>query len=308
MSVDLSFVLTVYNKQAYLGNTIASLRNQRGDFSREYLFVDDCSTDDSIAVIEKQTQGMANVTIIRNADNMGPSVRLNQGARQARGDYLYLLDADDIIPNNAAEKMLALLKKERADVIYGQCKKSHARGEHLLGAAIQGDPPYTVSDRPLEHILKGGFVRMGLMTTKTLYAASGGCDERIFIQDESLPIRLCAKANKLIDYSGIVLYWIAQGEGKASANEVQLHHDGYWAYRYAVDEIRPMPESIKNRLMMKMVSVTWKSARILHRRPYLTTHFRDYLFSKMRKKATPQALQRANLFFSRVSGVRRMDS
>ncbi|MCJ8500740.1 glycosyltransferase family 2 protein [Desulfatitalea alkaliphila] len=308
MPVDLSFVLTVYNKQAYLADTIASLRDQRGDFTREYLFVDDCSTDDSITVIEKQTQGMANVTIIRNTDNMGPSVRLNQGARHARGDYLYLLDADDIIPTNAAEKMLALLKKERADIIYGQCKKCHGRGEHLLGATIQDDPPYTVSDRPLEYILKGGFVRMGLMTTKSLYAASGGCDERIFIQDESLPIRLCAKANMLIDYSGIVLYWIAQGEGKASANEVQLHHDGFLAYRHAVDEIRPMPKSIKNRLMMKMVSVTWKSARIVYRHPYFTTYFTDYLISKIRKTATPQALERANLFFSRVSGIRRLDS
>ena len=308
MSIDLSFVLTVYNKQAYLGNTIAALRNQRGDFSREFFFVDDCSTDDSIAVIEKQTQEMANVKIIRNTDNMGPSVRLNQGVRQARGEYLYLLDADDIIPNNAAEKMLALLKKERADVIYGRCKKSYGKAEHLLGAAIQGDPPYTVSDRPLEYILKGGFVRMGLMTTKSLYAASGGCDERIFIQDESLPIRLCAKANKLIDYSGLVLYWIARGEDKASANEVQLHHDGFLAYRHAADEIRPMPESIQNRLMMKMVSVTWKSVRLVHRRPYFTTYFMDYLISRIRKTATPQALERANRFFSRVSGVRRLDS
>lgn len=48
MTIDVSFILTVFNKSRYLVPTIQSLQNQKGDFSREFIFVDDCSTDDSV--------------------------------------------------------------------------------------------------------------------------------------------------------------------------------------------------------------------------------------------------------------------
>ena len=41
MSIDISFVLTVYIKSNYMEHTIRSLQNQKGDFSREFVFVDD---------------------------------------------------------------------------------------------------------------------------------------------------------------------------------------------------------------------------------------------------------------------------
>lgn len=306
MALDLSFVLTVYNKQAFLENTIASLLRQRGEFSREFIFVDDFSSDDSVALIRKLTGNVENVTILTNQENRGPSVRLNQGVKAAKGEYLYLLDADDIIPTNAAEKMLGLLRNHSADVIYGRSKKVFDHGSAVLEAAIEGDPPFTVADDPLAYILKGGFVRMGVMTTRSVYNAAGGCDERIFIQDESLPLRLCAKARRLVDYEATVLYWIAQGDGKASSNEVQLHHDGFLAYRNAIEDIRNMPAVIRNKLTVKMVSMAWKSTRQIHKSPYLTVHFRDYLFSKLTGRASAGALARANRFFEQVTGVRRM--
>lgn len=306
MPLDLSFILTVYNKQDFLENTITSLLHQHGSFSREFIFVDDSSSDDSVALIQRLTRSVENVTILCNSDNRGPSVRLNQGVQQAKGDFLYLLDADDIIPINAAEKMLAILRQEKADVIYGRCKKVFGDDRTVLGAEIEGEPPYTIAESPLAYILKGGFVRMGVMTTREVYIAAGGCDERIFIQDESLPLRLCAKANRLIDYEATVLYWIARGDGKASSNEVQLHHDGFLSYRHAIEEFHPMPAAIKNKLAVKMVSMAWKSVRQVHRFPYLTVHFKDYLISKMTGRASAGALGRAERFFKRVGGVRRM--
>lgn len=306
MSIDISFVLTVYNKRNYLEHTIQSLQNQKGDFSREFIFVDDCSTDDSIAVIERNTKEMVNVNIIRNSDNKGPSVRLNQGARQAKGKFLYLLDADDIIPNNAAAKMSEILLKERADVIYGKSHKIYSAFHKFVNRSIDGDPLYTVSNHPFEYILKGGFVRMGLMTTKELYIRSGGCDERIFIQDESLPINLCSKANKLIDYAATVLFWIAKGDEKNSANELQLQHDGFLAYLNAINDINLLSQKVKITLQTKMISVTWKSVRLVKTFPYINRFFADYLSSKIRKKTNSEALKRAEMFYATLEGVRRL--
>lgn len=307
MTIDVSFILTVFNKSRYLVPTIQSLQNQKGDFSREFIFVDDCSTDDSVAVIEQNTRSTDHVTIIRNSDNKGPSIRLNQGAWQARGRLLYLLDADDIVPNNAAVKMREILLREQAEVIYGRHCSIYSSLHEFVDQPIAGNPPYVVSHQPLTYIMKkGGFVRMGMMATKDLYLRSGGCDEQIFIQDESLPIRLCAAAAKLIDYSATVLFWIASGEGKNSANELQLHHDGFLAYRNAISGIRTLSEKEKRILENKMVSVAWKSIRLIQPFPYTSRLFADYVISKIMKKTGRAAIRRVEKLYSGMEGVRRL--
>ena len=108
MAIAISYILTVYNKENYLKNTLASLRSQSGNFEKEFIFVDDCSTDNSVELIKQETKGWNNVKIIRNGENKGPSIRLNQGVQYATGKYLYLLDSDDIIPTNSAARISQL--------------------------------------------------------------------------------------------------------------------------------------------------------------------------------------------------------
>ena len=104
-----SAVLTVYNKAPFLPNTIRSLRRQMDDeHDVEYIFVDDASTDDSVPVIKDHVADAPHIRIIENERNRGPSIRLNQGAAAAAGDYLYFLDGDfeqenDESASNSAE-------------------------------------------------------------------------------------------------------------------------------------------------------------------------------------------------------------
>lgn len=93
--VRVSYVLTVYNKSRYLPFVIEGLRRQEGDFDREFIFVDDGSTDDSVELIERLTAGLPGVTIHRQA-NQGPSVATNIGFSRATGDYIKPVDADDV--------------------------------------------------------------------------------------------------------------------------------------------------------------------------------------------------------------------
>ena len=82
---DISYVVSVYNKSSMLPRVLDSLSAQEGNFSIEYIFVDDASTDESLKILFARTAGWPNVTILENADNAGPSVRVNQGARHAGG-------------------------------------------------------------------------------------------------------------------------------------------------------------------------------------------------------------------------------
>ena len=87
MSIDVSFVLTVYNKEKVLPFVIQALHNQQGLGETEYIFVDDHSSDGSIEAIKETTArlGMKNVKVALHKQRKGPSVRINQGIELAKG-------------------------------------------------------------------------------------------------------------------------------------------------------------------------------------------------------------------------------
>ena len=73
-----SFVVPVYNKAAYLPDVLATIRAQRGDSARQYIFVDDGSTDDSLAILERLTAGWPN-TVVVSQENLGSAHAANRG-------------------------------------------------------------------------------------------------------------------------------------------------------------------------------------------------------------------------------------
>ena len=96
--IDVSFVMTVYNKEYYLPSVLEALLHQTGLKNPEFIFVDDVSSDKSVEIIREKTKNIPNVKIITNEKNRGISVRINQGIKEAQGEYTRMLDSDDIFP------------------------------------------------------------------------------------------------------------------------------------------------------------------------------------------------------------------
>ena len=136
-AIDVSFVMTVYNKEYYLPSVLKALLNQTGLKNPEYIFVDDLSSDRSVEIIREMTQGIPNVKIIANKENRGISVRINQGIAEAEGEYTRMLDSDDIFPLDSTEKMLELARKHKADMVGVQLHKPAAY--HLGGLIVPGN-------------------------------------------------------------------------------------------------------------------------------------------------------------------------
>ncbi|MGI9498426.1 MAG: glycosyltransferase family 2 protein [Geminicoccaceae bacterium] len=306
----ISAVLTVYNKAPFLADTIHSLRRQTEDEAEvEYVFVDDASCDDSVAVIQGLMTGAPNVRIIENTDNLGPSVRLNQAAAVAGGDFLYFLDGDDIAARGAMIGMLRRLQRERAGFIYGKTVKRAPAGADLLDIVADPDAPHTVSDRPLAMVLGGGFVRMALMCRRDLFLEAGGADERIFVQDESLPLRLAARAERMIDWQATVIAMPppADGAEKVSGNKSQLHHDAFLAYRHALGDFTSQHPDMAPRLYTRAVSAYWKYARRKPGAAMLQPGFWRYLQAKSgRTRPCPEVLAWMAAELSEIPGIRRM--
>ena len=109
--IDVSFVMSVYNKEYYLPAVLKALLGQTGLKNPEFIFVDDVSKDKSVEIIKKATKGIKNVTIIAKTQNDGTSKTVNQGIELAKGKWIRMLDSDDILPLDSTEIMLKLAKK-----------------------------------------------------------------------------------------------------------------------------------------------------------------------------------------------------
>lgn len=101
-----SVIMAVYNGAALLPETLASLQAQTfGDW--ELVAVDDCSKDDSVAVLERL--GDPRVRVIRSEANGGPVVARNRAFAEVRGRYVAGLDQDDIsLPERFARQVAYL--------------------------------------------------------------------------------------------------------------------------------------------------------------------------------------------------------
>ena len=67
---SVSFIIPVFNKSSFLKLVINSLKNQLGNFKREFIFIDDGSTDNSLEIIKNLVlTGIQNIYIFNSEDN-----------------------------------------------------------------------------------------------------------------------------------------------------------------------------------------------------------------------------------------------
>ena len=101
-----SYIIPVYNVSAYIERCAKSLFTQTyGDI--EFIFINDCSTDDSEVKLRKVIELFPNVQcrvkIISNKTNLGSATTRNIGLSNATGDYVMFADSDDWVESNYVE-------------------------------------------------------------------------------------------------------------------------------------------------------------------------------------------------------------
>ena len=118
-SYGLTAIVLVYNGEPYLEECINSLVNQTLD-NLEILLINDVSTDDSLSTCKRFERMYDNVRLIDKEINEGLGANANLGIRLARGEYVILVDNDDIIPSYAYEKLYKRAKELDADMCIGK--------------------------------------------------------------------------------------------------------------------------------------------------------------------------------------------
>ncbi len=249
----ISVISAVYNKARYLPILLDSLRGQVGADEMEFVFADDASTDGSADWLEAEAARDPRIRLLRHDRNLGPAIRFNRAAEAARGAWLLPVDADDRLSANAAAVFLAMAQAHEADLVFARSQRG---GEPQ---SLPADPEITVSDDPLLFAATRKIVRMGYLARASVWRAAGGADERVFIQDQSLPLRLGAAARRAA-FVEHVAYWLSPQDGtNLSTNTAQQHHDRFLSMAFMLD--RDLPDAARRAIERQMVSAWWKMQR-----------------------------------------------
>lgn len=115
-SILISVVMPNYNGHRFVEQAIDSVLNQTYQ-NFELIVVDDCSNDDSLSRIEQKAQRDNRIRVIALEYNAGVANARNVGIKEAKGEYIALLDNDDLWTKDKLERQLALAKKG-ADIVY----------------------------------------------------------------------------------------------------------------------------------------------------------------------------------------------
>lgn len=112
----ISVIIPVYNVEKYLHECVDSVINQTYK-NLEIILVDDGSTDSSGKICDEYVEKDERVTVIHKK-NEGPSKTRNTGLEQAIGKYIYFLDSDDYIAEDAINNLVQTAESNQADLVF----------------------------------------------------------------------------------------------------------------------------------------------------------------------------------------------
>lgn len=110
-----SVIVPTHNSEKYLTECLDSVLAQTLE-DLELIVVDDCSTDNTVSMLEERAQADGRMRIIKLETNEGPGIARNRGIDEAKGTYLYFLDSDDFCDSRLLEKAVARLEATKGDV------------------------------------------------------------------------------------------------------------------------------------------------------------------------------------------------
>jgi hypothetical protein len=213
-----SFVVPVYNKAPHLPRVLEQIARQQGDFPRQYVFVDDGSTDDSLDILREQTRGWENLVIETQA-NAGSAAATNRGIALASEPCIKFVDADDLLGDHATAMLLRALGDSDACLVYGRAVR-YGPDDVLDLDFRAADLPISRIDAPLRDAIRNSMFNPTQFLVRTeAVKAVGGCDERVvFSQEYGLTLRL-ARRWPFLFLDGPVAWLPEEAPGRLSTNE-----------------------------------------------------------------------------------------
>lgn len=123
-----SIITPNYNSSSFIADTITSVIEQTYR-NWELIVVDDCSTDNSLEIVQLAQKDDPRVKLIKLSENVGVAEARNIGIREAKGQFIAFLDSDDLWYPDKLEKQISFMKENNIDLCYTGYEKINEQGK-----------------------------------------------------------------------------------------------------------------------------------------------------------------------------------
>lgn len=229
----ISVIVPVYKVEKYIEKCVCSLMEQTLD-NIEYIFVDDCSPDNSIKILEttlgRYPHRVENVRIIHHDVNKGLSSARNSGLAVARGEYIAHCDSDDWVELTMYEKLYKKAKAENADVCFSNFYFAYNdKNEPYECTSVYANKIRTINS----YIKTTWTVLWNIVAKRSLYSEYKLCaPENIsYCEDFYLSVRLFYFARKIVKVDEALYYYNQTNVNSImSGFNLKFERDERWAY------------------------------------------------------------------------------
>ena len=187
--------MTAYNVEQYIEEAMKSCLNQTYK-DIELIVVEDCSTDNTLAIAQIIANTDERVRIIRHETNLGAGMGRRDGINAATGEYFITVDADDWLDSNFIESLVDRAKISGADVVSGGITVNKSEG--YWEQTCYGDVVCTGLDK-IKKFWGEKIVFMNNKIIRTSFRDKIQYCHRRFIEDTPTIIPILHMANQ-VDY------------------------------------------------------------------------------------------------------------
>ncbi|RNA67593.1 glycosyltransferase family 2 protein [Alteribacter keqinensis] len=218
-----SVITPAYNAERFIGQTIESVMAQSFQ-DWEMIIVDDCSTDQTLGIIEKFANRDGRIRATQLPTNSGAAVARNEAIKMSKGQYLAFLDSDDQWLPEKLEKQLDFMKEKGAAFSFTDYIFIDETGKET-GEVTEVPECVSYKDLLKENMI--GCLTVMIDREKT------GCVEMIDIrtrQDYVLWLDLCKRGFKARGLQKpLSKYRVV--EGSVSSNKIKMAKQNWKVYR-----------------------------------------------------------------------------
>ncbi|MEG2686711.1 MAG: glycosyltransferase family 2 protein [Christensenellaceae bacterium] len=191
-----SVIIPSYNYEKYIEQAILSVVNQTYQ-NLELVIVDDCSSDTSFLLIQKLAETYQNdmrFVLHQNKQNKGAYATINDGILMAHGEYITILNADDLYMPNRLEKMMDKLLLEQKEWAFSKvsCIDESGQPTNVQEFADIQKNVCHAKFMALCAVAQNVAVSTGnLLFSKKLYAQLNGFQNYQYVHDYDFFVRAC---------------------------------------------------------------------------------------------------------------------
>lgn len=230
--MKVSICVPIYGVEKYIGRCAVSLFEQTYQ-DLEYIFVNDCTNDKSLEILEsviaRYPKREKDVKVINHDFNMGLAAARNTSIEYATGDFIFIVDSDDYIPSNAIEQLVIKQVEGDFDVVFGRVKRFFPTFSNTIkypAVSSSRSLLILVLKNEIDHYIWGKLIRRSTLFDHKIRVEKGMSSG----EDADLLIKILLYSHKISTIPDTVYYYDYSNPNSVSSSATPCKSEEYYKH------------------------------------------------------------------------------